>query len=186
MRNYSKYIFLVLVISCFSCKHEVKNIEFINKLSSIQNGLPSPYFNYYLYFKMDNGEILETNVDWVYKIYKDYYSKNYKDFSFYLENLINQEETVKISDVVKYQKKGYFLNVIKADKHILVMSIESIKKDYLNAQKKQSFILKTGNIESVKARTILYKMFVDGYIITFNDYGGYYIVMPTSATQSCL
>lgn len=176
MKNYLNILGLsILLVFSFSCKQEVKNKEFINKLSSIQNGLPSPYFNYYLYFKMDNNKIIETNIDLVYEMYKDYYSQQYTNLNIYLEKLLIGKEVIKSENINTLKKKGDFLiNVSEIDDEINKMHIENIEKSYLKAEQRDTFILKTGKIESVKVRTILYRMFADEYIITFSDYGGYY------------
>lgn len=178
MKNYLKKIaLLVLLVFSFSCKQEVRNKNFIDRLSSIQNGLPSLYFNYYLYFKVNNGKILETNIDLVYEIYKNYYSEDYKNFNSYLENLFNEKETIKAEHISTLKKKGDVLaNMSVIDNDIAIMSIENLEKQYLNLEKQNTFILRTGKIEPIKVKTILYKMFINDYIITFSDYGGYYII----------
>ncbi|MGE8525838.1 hypothetical protein [Chryseobacterium rhizosphaerae] len=165
---------LIFLLSPVSCKNETRNRKFLDKLSSIQNGLPSPYFNYYLYFKMDNGEILETNIDLVYEVYKSHYSKQYLDFRNFLDDLITQKETLKIADIKKYSKNDYFLNISKNEGNIERMDFENIKKTYLEETKEQSFIFTPKNLKQTQIRTILYKMFLDGYIISPNDLVGYY------------
>ena len=59
-----KYLILIFSFGLifYSCKNEKANPEFIERLSSIENGLPSPYFNYYLYFKTDDDKLIETNI----------------------------------------------------------------------------------------------------------------------------
>ncbi|RMZ59691.1 hypothetical protein D1632_08690 [Chryseobacterium nematophagum] len=158
-----------------SCTEKNKNQNFINKLSSVQNGSPSLYFNYYLYFKMDNNEILETNIDLIYEIYKNYYSKKYTDFTIYLEELLNEKVTIKSEYINTLKKNNVFLaNLSTIDDTIEKMSTENIEKKYLNLEQKDAFVLQTGKIEATKVKTILYKMFTNDYIITFSDYGGYY------------
>jgi hypothetical protein len=174
MKNYIKSLGLLIML-IFSCKQEMKNKAFINKLSSVQNGLPSPYFNYYLYFKMDNNKILETNIDLVYEMYKVYYSQEYSDFNIYLEKILNGKEIIKSEYAVALKNKGDFLvNISDVDNNTEKMSTEDIGKNYLNLEQDDTFILKTGSIEPIKVKTILYRMFIKNYIITFSDYGGYY------------
>lgn len=164
-----------MLIFSFSCTQENKNKNFINKLSSVQNGLPSLYFNYYLYFKMDNNEILETNINLIYEMYKSYYSQEYTDFNTYLKNLLNKKEIIKSEYVNDLKQKGDMLaNLSNIDNSIEKMSIENIEKKYLNLEQQDTFVLQTGKVETTKAKTILYKMFINDYIITFSDYGGYY------------
>lgn len=175
MRNNLRYLgLLMLLLVSFSCKNEIKNKAFINQLSTIQNGLPSPYFNYYLYFKMDNGQILETNVDVIYQLYKDYDSKKNKKFNFYLENLIFQKDTIEINKINILKNKKYSpANISNVDTKIMEMDNRDIENKFLEKEG-QDFILKTNVVNSTQARTILYKMFVDGYIISPNDLAGYY------------
>ena len=100
MKPILKYIILLILLTfTFSCNKRVKNQYFIDKLSSIQNGLPSPYFNYYLYFKMDNNKILETNINSIYKVYSDNYSNKYNDFDLFLENIFNGKEIIMSANV---------------------------------------------------------------------------------------
>lgn len=169
-------VLLLLLLICFSCKNEVKNKVFINKLATIQNGLPSPYFNYYLYFKMDNGKLLETNVDVLYQLYKDYYSKKNKDFNIYLENLITQKEIIKSNEINILKQKRYTpLNIDNIEKSIETMNTKEVETKFL-IKEGEDFILKTNNVNASEVRTILYIMFTNDYIINPSDYGGYYIL----------
>ncbi len=176
MKNYLQKLGLfIMLIFSLSCKQENKNKNFINKLSSVQNGLPSLYFNYYLYFKMDNNELLETNINLIYEMYKNYYSQEYTDFNTYLKKLLNKKEIIKSEYINVLKKKGDLLvNLSTINNSIEKMSTEDIKKKYLNLEQQDTFVLQTGKIDTTKAKTILYKMFIDDYIITFSDYGGYY------------
>ncbi|MBV8328521.1 hypothetical protein [Chryseobacterium sp.] len=177
MRYKLKYLILILsfgLLFC-SCKNEKANPEFIEKLSAIENGLPSPYFNYYLFLKTKDGELIETNIIFLYKLYQDHYSQDYKNnFKGFLTDLFSEDKPLKMDDVNLYKGKGYLLNIYDIDKKILNMNIEDIKKEYLQSEQ-ESFILipnKVANISSLK--TVLYEMFINGYIITINDYGGGY------------
>lgn len=167
---------LIIIMLCFSCKNESKHKVFIEKISTIQNGLPSPYFNYYLYLKTDSGKILEANVDSIYEIYKSYYSHKYNNFNNYLLSVIDGKDLVKENYINTVKKKGdYLLNVNDVDKDISEMTVDEIEKKYLNLER-QSFVLVTGNLTATETRNILYKMFFEGYIISFSDYGGYYFI----------
>lgn len=176
MKNCIKFLgLLIILLLSFSCNQEMKNKAFIDKLSSVQNDLSSPYFNYYLYFKMDNNKILETNIDLVYEMYKVYYSQEYSDFKSYLKKLLNGKAIIKTEYAVALKNERDFLvNISDIDNNIEKMPTENIEKNYLNLEKVDTFILKTDLIEPIKVKTILYKMFVKNYIITFSDYGGYY------------
>ncbi len=161
---------------CFSCKNDSKHKVLIEKISTVENGLPSPYFNCYIYLKTDNGKILEANVDSIYEIYKSYYNQKYNNFNSYLISIINGRDLVKEDYINDVKKKGaYLLNVNDVDKDISEMNLDEIERKYLNFEK-QAFILVTGNLTATKTRNILYKMFFEGYIISFNDYGGYYFI----------
>lgn len=177
MKNNLKYLGVLILLLLFSsCKNEIKNKGFINKLSSVQNGLPSPYFNYYLYFKMDDNQILETNIDLIYAVYKDNYSKQYSDFRIFLENLITQKEIIKAVDLKKYS--NYFFSISKVENNIERMNEEDIKKNYLEVEEHQSFVLQPKNLTPPQVKTILYKMFENGYIISPNNLVGYYKITP--------
>lgn len=168
--------YLLIITLCCSCKNESKREVFIEKLSAIQNGLPSPYFNYYLYFKTDNDKILEANIDSIYTIYKIYYIKKYQNFNSYLISIMEGRELVREIYINNVKETGdYLLNVEDINRNIDEMSVEEIERKYLKSEK-QSFILATGNVTAMESRNILYKMFFNGYIISFSDYGGYYLI----------
>jgi hypothetical protein len=168
--------YLLIITLCCSCKNESKREVFIEKLSAIQNGLPSPYFNYYLYFKTDNDKILEANIDSIYAIYKIYYIKKYQNFNSYLISIMGGRELVREIYINNVKETGdYLLNVEDINRNIEEMSVEEIERKYLKSEK-QSFILATGNVTAMESRNILYKMFFNGYIISFSDYGGYYLI----------
>ncbi|MCJ8155258.1 hypothetical protein MKJ01_15950 [Chryseobacterium sp. SSA4.19] len=170
------YRFILFIMLWVSCKNESNREVFIEKLSAIQNGLPSPYFNYYLYFKTDNDKILEANIDSIYAIYKIYYIKKYQNFNSYLISIMEGRELVREIYINNVKETGdYLLNVEDINKNIEEMSVEEIERKYLKSEK-QSFILATGNVTAMESRNILYKMFFNGYIISFSDYGGYYLI----------
>jgi hypothetical protein len=168
--------YLLIITLCCSCKNESKREVFIEKLSAIKNGLPSPYFNYYLYFNTDNDKILEANIDSIYAIYKIYYIKKYQNFNSYLISIMEGRELVREIYINNVKETGdYLLNVEDINRNIEEMSVEEIERKYLKSEK-QSFILATGNVTAMESRNILYKMFFNGYIISFSDYGGYYLI----------
>ncbi|RQO42325.1 hypothetical protein DBR39_00160 [Chryseobacterium sp. KBW03] len=177
MRYKIKYLILIFSFGLifYSCKNDKANQEFIERLSSIENGLPSPYFNYYLYFKIDDDKFIETNITFLYKIYQDHYVETYKNnFNAFLTDLFTQNKPLKIEDIDMYKNKGYFFNVYNIDKKISNMNIENIKKKYLKSEQ-NSFILIPKELPSMSSlKTVLYEMFSNGYIITMNDYGGGY------------
>jgi hypothetical protein len=55
------------------------------------------------------------------------------------------------------------------------MNIKEIEKNYLKA-KDNSFMLIPNTLEPHQIRTILYKMFTEGYIINPSDFVGYYSI----------
>lgn len=177
MRYKIKYLILIFSFGLifYSCKNEKANPEFIERLASIENGLPSPYFNYYLYFKTDDDKLIETNITFLYKLYQDHYVETYNNnLNAFLTDLFTQNNPLKIEEIDIYKNKGYFLNIYDIDKNISNMNIENIKKRYLKSEQ-ESFILipkELPNMSSLK--TVLYEMFLNGYVITMNDYGGGY------------
>ncbi|ALR31270.1 hypothetical protein ATE47_12385 [Chryseobacterium sp. IHB B 17019] len=175
MKLYFRYFGLLILLLLSSCKSNNDNIDFIKKLSTVTNGLPSPYFNYYLYFELEDGDLLETNIDLVHELYKDYYQHQYKDFNVYLEDLFNKKLLLKSMDLAKYNRQDYFFTINKFDNEIDKMNISNIQKKYLISEK-QSYILPLKKYKPTQLRTILYKMFSHGYLINFNDYSGYYYI----------
>jgi hypothetical protein len=175
MIPYIKYLILFFAVGfCFSsCENEKINAEFVHKLSSIENGMPSPYFNYDLYLELDDGSLIETNNVFLYKIYKDFHTNKYKDFDRYLEDLFNKKIKLKIAEVLKYKKEEYHRSITQIDKTVLKLDIEDIEKKYL--EKEQNYFVLTPNkIDMSTIKTVLYRMFMNGYTITLNDSGGGY------------
>ncbi|ATN06400.1 hypothetical protein CRN76_13815 [Chryseobacterium indologenes] len=131
---------------------------------------------------MDDNKVLETNVDLIYEMYRNYYSKRYTNFNIYLEKLLSRKEIIKSEYANALKKNGDFLlNISDIDHNIVEIPVEDIKKNYLNLEQQDNFILKTDKIDPIKARTVLYIMFINEYIITFSDYGGYYNIIKYKA-----
>ena len=108
-------------------------------------------------------------------MYKNHYSQEYTDFNTFLIKLLNKKEIIKSEYVNVLKKNGDMLaNLSTIDNSIEKMSTENIEKKYLNLEQQDTFVLQTGKVEATKVKTILYKMFINDYIITFSDYGGYY------------
>lgn len=177
MRNIIKYIVSIFIFFiCLSCKDGSKNQKFIENLATIQNDPLSPYFNYYLYFKTDNGKILQINVDGLYEIYKSSHPVNDKNFENYLKNLFNQKEVIKIKDIEKFNGGNNFFSLNEVAKHINNMSIEEIEQTYLEKEKESFRLVPKKKLNSSEISTILFKMFNDGFIISPNDLIGYYTI----------
>lgn len=169
-------ISLVLITFCFSCKDEIKNSAFIDKLATIENNPLSPYFSFHLYFKTDNDKIFESNVEGLYVIYKDSHSKNDKNFDVYLKRLFSQKEIIKINDLKKFENGNKFFTLNQIEKNIDLMTIEEIEKKYLEKEN-DSFILVPRKLKSNEIATVLYRMFNNGYVvINQSDLVGYYSI----------
>lgn len=168
-----KNLLLLLLLVFSSCKSEFKKEILVDKLSSIENGLPSPHFNYRLYLAIDNNKILETNIDLLFELYKDEYSNKYSSLKDFLKALFLHNEIIKVNDLTKYKGADYLINFSEIDNNINLKNIEDIQKEYLKA-KNGHFLLFLTNLNSSERYTILYRMFENEYLITLNDYVGYY------------
>ncbi|HAO29490.1 MAG TPA: hypothetical protein DCQ68_21335, partial [Chryseobacterium indologenes] len=73
-----------------------------------------------MYFKMDDNKVLETNVDLIYEMYRNYYSKRYTNFNIYLEKLLSRKEIIKSEYANALKKNGDFLlNISDIDHNIV-------------------------------------------------------------------
>jgi hypothetical protein len=85
-----------------------------------------------------------------------------------------QKDTIEINKINILKNKKYSpANISNVDIKIMEMDNRDIENKFLEKEG-QDFILKTNVVNSTQARTILYKMFTNGYVISPNDLVGYY------------
>lgn len=164
------FMFFILTISCNN-KSDY-DLQFVKKLAQMDDKNPSRYFNYNLFFILDNSQIIQTNINTVYKIYFDNYKKD-EDFETFLMKIFSKEQTLKISEIEKYNKQDYFYKIYSIDDKIYNDEIKNIINQYLKMSD-TGYHLYPNNLNKNEIATILYRMFDNNYKIQQNDYSGYY------------
>ncbi|REC60911.1 hypothetical protein DRF65_17900 [Chryseobacterium pennae] len=171
MKKIIKFLFVGLFFIIISCNKKVElSDDFIKNLSNVNSNIPSPYVQYNLYLKTMDNNIFETNVKFLSDIYIKYYNNDYKDFYDFLKIALKQKLKIKNS-VANHYEYGIFS---ESSKIVELSNKEIIKKYFIIGEDVFYFYPKNISIEEKK--TILYKMFLDGYLITFDDYAGKYII----------
>jgi hypothetical protein len=178
MNKYKKsiFIFWVIAFAIVGCEQgPSSNISnsFIEKIAVIEKPLPSKYVGYNLYVKTDKASTFVTNVNFLNIIYTDHYQNSFKDFYSFLYALLKQNFQINADIAVKYEYQTFIENP-----KIMELSTESIIGKYFEqdiSKKKYYFYPKALSISD--AQTILYKMFLEGYLISFDDYGGKYNIV---------
>lgn len=123
-----------------------------------------------LYLKLSNGKILCTNALELRTVYIDYYRKNYKTFYAFLKEALNQRININPNQIQKIDNVTFDL-----EKSILNKPNDMIEREYFKRNGMiYSFFPKKMSLN--QKQSILYKMFIHNYLITFDDYQGKYII----------
>lgn len=162
----------ILILNCSRSSDSKVSDQFIAKLSVTDDSLPSPYVGYNLYVKTNNDSVIVSNVNSLHEIYSDHYQTEFKDFHSFLTALL--KNNFKISEgAVSNHNYGAFLS----DKKITGLPVESIVKKYFDQDKNsKKYYFYPQTLSYNTKQTILYKMFLDGYLVSFDDYGGKFII----------
>jgi hypothetical protein len=169
-------LFVFALSSCSKSKihisdkiiREIASINDENKDNSVSY-IPEKATNL-LYLKLSSGKIICTNALELQSVYVDYYKEDYKTYYAFLTNALNQRININSNQVQKID-----IIVFDLDKSILNKSNDMIEKEYFEKNNKiYSFYPK--KISLNQKQTILYKMFIENYLISFDDYGSKYII----------
>ncbi|AQX00537.1 hypothetical protein HZP84_13100 [Elizabethkingia anophelis] len=170
------YISALIIISLLliACQKKIVSEGFVRKLAKIDNknvlNVPENATNY-LYVCLDNNKIFVTNVLELYDWYSNYQDKS-KDFYTFLDNVLNQRFKLKSAIATKYEYQSFTVNP-----NIMRASSESITEKYFEQnESKEKYYFYPKSLSADDTQTILYKMFLEGYLISFDDYAGSYIV----------
>lgn len=174
-----KIVFLLLIFVLVSCsKSEIHiNDNLIKEISTIDNEsndgisyIPEKATNL-LYLKLDNNKMISTNALELQDIYHNYYKNDYKTFYDFLNKALKQEISLKT-----IQLQHYKLIMFSLDDKIMHVSTNQIEEEYLKKANNETFYFYPKDIALDQYQTILYKIFLDNYLISFDDYGGKYII----------
>lgn len=177
--NNISILLLLFVFVLYSCNKsnihisdkmikEIASINDENKDNSVSY-IPEVATNL-LYSKLTNGKIVCTNALELESVYIDYYKDNYKTYYDFLTETLNQRININPNQIQKMD-----IIVFELDKSVLNKSNDMIKREYFERNGKiYSFYSKKMSLD--QKQTILYKMFIDNYLISFDDYDGKYII----------
>lgn len=151
-------------MSCSSQKEVRFNEDIIDCIVEESPSLPSQFLNYNFFCKNSNNQILMLGVYDLRDIYKKKYSwMSYKDF---LTEALNQRLLIlhnssKAFDLDKTVEKEYKRN-----------KLEDFIRIYCDEYSNGLYCLKSVDKELVN--TILYYLFINNYLSSFDDYSGVY------------
>ncbi|RQP13141.1 MAG: hypothetical protein EAS48_04380 [Chryseobacterium sp.] len=124
-----------------------------------------------LYLKLDNNKMASISALELQDIYKHYYKNIYPTFYDFLKKALNQEICLKVSQI-----QGYELIIFDLEDKIMKTSIDRLEERYFKKINRETYCFLPKDIALNLKQTILYKMFINGYMINFDDYAGTYII----------
>lgn len=175
---------LFFTLTLFSCsKSRVQiNDTFIREISEIDrqnspnviSAIPSAAIQL-VFVKLNNGNIYATNGLELHNIYVDNYKKEYKTYYSFLKPLLCQESVLK-SDQISNKRKYPIFHI---DDNIIKNSFSDLEKKYLEKHK-DIFLFYPGDYPLNIRYTILYKLYLSNFHITFDDYSGSFKITKTN------
>jgi hypothetical protein len=176
INNISRFLFLSILVFTSCTKFNI-NDKFIKEIAIIDNDkkngpiayIPEKATNL-LYLKLNNGKMICTNSLELQSIYVNYYKKDYQTFYAFLDKVLNQKININSDFANKIDAITFDLEEDIVDK-----SNEMIQKKYFD-KNNDKYYFYPKNLPLNERQTILYKMFIDNYLISFDDYGGKYII----------
>lgn len=172
--------FLLGILLCFSlmsCKqNEIVSGEMLNRLSTIENQQDdhiSEFLYYTLFVKLNNDRYYITDGQELYDIYHKKYKAEYSSYNDFLYDILNQKITLR-EDAAKINKM-FFLQ-----QSLMNKSVDEILKDYEISNVKNTYRLNVNLKDKGELYSLLYYFFLKKYFITFDDYSGVYVMIPSS------
>lgn len=174
---------IFILTSCSKPKSNVQiNDTFIREISEIDrqnspnviSATPSAAIQL-VFVKLNNGNIYATNGLELYNIYVDNYKKEYNTYYSFLKPLLCQESVLK-SDQISNERKYPIFHI---DDNIIKNSFSDLEKKYLEKHK-DIFLFYPGDYPLNIRYTILYKLYLSNFHITFDDYSGSFKITKTN------
>ncbi|MBP2619692.1 hypothetical protein [Chryseobacterium jejuense] len=169
------FLFMLILVSCSKSSIQI-NDKFIQEISKINDNeastisyIPDKATNL-IYIRLSDGKLASTNALELENVYQDHYKNNFQSFYIFLKQVLNQKTSINSNDISKSD-----VIIFDIDKKIFNQSTSLIKEIYLEKDK-EMYYLYPKNLSLNQKQTILYKMFIDNYLISFDDYEGKYIV----------
>lgn len=173
MKLFHYIIFIVTMISVFSCKQQEKrfiNQGFIEKLAN--DKAPFRYDFFFLFVKGDGNNLIVTCLADLHNCYQG--KREYKGMSFknFLSEALNQNLVFQSNQLTNYKKEFILNDSIR--KMYKEKGFDSIKATYYNEEKQW---MVSGLSESLKY-SIMYYFFLNNYVVGIDDVSGSCVMIP--------
>ncbi len=154
----------ILLMSCSSQKEVRFNEDIIDCIVEESPSLPSQFLNYNFFCKNSNNQILMLGVYDLRDIYKKKYSwMSYKDF---LTEALNQRLLIAHNSFITFDLDKTVEREYRNNK------LEDFIKIYCDEYRRDFYNLKP--VDKYLENTILYYLFINNYLSSFDDYSGVY------------
>lgn len=166
---------LYILFSLFACelnKQECRLSEkFLNQFSKgVSEKLPPMNSNLFMFFKLDNQNIIKINNLELYNLYSKEYKKKY-NFNEFLCFLFNEEIYLKKESL---SNANINFQDIKPNKKIENLNLDLIKNRF--CIKVGDYFLLKNSIQDSTRISILYIFFKNKNYVSFDDYSGFYTI----------
>ena len=88
-----------------------------------------------------------------------------------MQDALNQKINLKVNQIYKYEAITFSL-----DSQIIQVSNHHVETQYLKKINEETFYFYPKDSALNQVQTILYKMYLDNYLISYDDYAGKYII----------
>jgi len=174
VKNLILFSFIILLFGCSKKVDSNITDDFIKKVAVVDAVLPSKYVQYNLYVQTNKDLILVTNVNFLNVLYKEYYQNKFIDFQGFLQATLKQGFKIENKIAVNYEYQTFNKN-----SNIMKLAINVIIEKHFqhNDNNEERYFFYPKNLSTNDIQTVLYKMFLEGYLISFDDYGGKYNIV---------
>lgn len=165
--------FTLTLVSCSKSDVQIED-TFIREISKINDqnntnviSITPSAATIIVFIKLNNGSTYATNGLELHNIYVDNYKKEYNNYYSFLKPLLCQKSALKSDQIPNESKYAIF----QVDDNIMKDSSSDIEKRYL--EKHENIFLFYPKDYSLNTKyTILYKLYLSNFYITFDDYSG--------------
>ncbi len=177
-----RIVLLLLVCFLFSCERKEANfskeiIEMLADRGDTVNGFvrlpppPSSFSNIYLSIK--SNEIMLTNGDELFFFYKKYYSKEFKSFKSFLNEVLNKGFVFDNKLIKKTKYLQTFKVNPKIEKEYSSLGFKNFLEKYSKSSSRKGKVeLNKSNLKNDEYLTIAYLLYINRYDISQDCYIG--------------
>lgn len=179
MKNIKLLLIIFSIVSCNERVNCLVNSTYIDEIAKFYDGNTDKLIKYVpdnitsiLFVKLDNNKIFCTSSFELHDIYLKYYSNNSDvcNFQCFLSKNLNQLSTLDYKSVEKHQ-----ILIFKEDQKIMEMNVEQLRLRYLIVRNGSLFFYPK-DLDYNIVYSVLYKLFLNGFVIHFDDYAGRYFI----------